>query len=209
MERTGLHQQEGQLLHRLAVGPLRAAGGTALEHHRQILKGFALGYWTDPATGHTDGIAFLQKPLLPVSQFLKGGLNRCRLSTIPEDCRIIPGIVPCYILAGFLSVLVLGSDIKRNPTAVELRHSQILLRCFLGTTLFFGVLADNLALRFACFIVEPRNPPHPLILVQGGKGTAVKENILLAFNIVLAISDLWFFISYRIAVKVYQKRDIA
>ena len=37
----------------------------------------------------------------------------------------------------------------------------------------------------------------------------VKENILLAFNIVLAISDLWFFISYRIAVKVYQKRDIA
>ncbi len=37
----------------------------------------------------------------------------------------------------------------------------------------------------------------------------MKENILLAFNIVLAISDLWFFISYRIAVKVYQKRDIA
>ena len=36
----------------------------------------------------------------------------------------------------------------------------------------------------------------------------VKENILLAFNIVLAISNLWFFISYRIAVKVYQKRDI-
>ena len=36
----------------------------------------------------------------------------------------------------------------------------------------------------------------------------VKENILLAFNIVLAISNLWFFISYRVAVKVYQKRDI-
>ena len=36
----------------------------------------------------------------------------------------------------------------------------------------------------------------------------VKENILLAFNIVLAISNLWFFISYRIAVRVYQKRDI-
>ena len=36
----------------------------------------------------------------------------------------------------------------------------------------------------------------------------VKENILLAFNIVLAISAVWFFISYRIAVKVYQKRDI-
>ena len=26
VERTGLHQQDGQLLHRLAVGPLRAAG---------------------------------------------------------------------------------------------------------------------------------------------------------------------------------------
>ena len=36
----------------------------------------------------------------------------------------------------------------------------------------------------------------------------VKENILLAFNIVLAISAVWFFASYRVAVKVYQKRDI-
>ena len=89
------------------------------------------------------------------------------------------------------------------------RSANILLTIVSHSANFFGVLADNLALRFACFIVEPRNPPHPLILVQGGKGTAVKENILLAFNIVLAISDLWFFISYRIAVKVYQKRDIA
>ena len=38
---------------------------------------------------------------------------------------------------------------------------------------------------------------------------SVKENILLAFGIVLAISVVWFFISCRIAVKVYQKRDIA
>ena len=37
----------------------------------------------------------------------------------------------------------------------------------------------------------------------------VKENILLAFSIVLGISVIWFFISYRIAVKIYQKRDIA
>lgn len=36
----------------------------------------------------------------------------------------------------------------------------------------------------------------------------VKEHILLAFNIVLIISVIWFFISYRIAVKVYQKQDI-
>ena len=36
----------------------------------------------------------------------------------------------------------------------------------------------------------------------------VKENILLTFNIVLAISAVWFFVSYRVAVKVYQKRDI-
>ena len=38
---------------------------------------------------------------------------------------------------------------------------------------------------------------------------SVKDNVLLAFNIVLAISAIWFFISYRIAIKVYQKRDIA
>lgn len=36
----------------------------------------------------------------------------------------------------------------------------------------------------------------------------VKEHILLAFNIVLIISVIWFFISYRIAVKVYRKQDI-
>ena len=36
----------------------------------------------------------------------------------------------------------------------------------------------------------------------------VKKNILLAFQIVLIISVIWFFISYRIAVKVYRKRDI-
>ena len=36
----------------------------------------------------------------------------------------------------------------------------------------------------------------------------VKENILLAFGVVLAISNLWFFVSYRVAVRVYQKRDI-
>lgn len=37
----------------------------------------------------------------------------------------------------------------------------------------------------------------------------VKEHILLAFNIVLIISVIWFFISYQIAVKVYRKRDIS
>lgn len=36
----------------------------------------------------------------------------------------------------------------------------------------------------------------------------VKENVLLAFYIVLAFSAIWFFLSYRIAIKVYQKRDI-
>ncbi len=36
----------------------------------------------------------------------------------------------------------------------------------------------------------------------------VKDNILLSFYIVLAISVIWFFISYRVAIRVYQKRDI-
>lgn len=36
----------------------------------------------------------------------------------------------------------------------------------------------------------------------------VKEHILLAFNIVLIISIIWFFIAYRISVKIYRKRDI-
>ena len=36
----------------------------------------------------------------------------------------------------------------------------------------------------------------------------VKDNILVAFYIVFAVAALCFFISYKIAVKVYQKRDI-
>ncbi len=36
----------------------------------------------------------------------------------------------------------------------------------------------------------------------------VKDNILLSFYIVLAISVIWFFISYRVAIRVYQIRDI-
>lgn len=36
----------------------------------------------------------------------------------------------------------------------------------------------------------------------------VKDNALLAFGIVLAISAVWFFISYQVAIRVYQKRDI-
>lgn len=37
---------------------------------------------------------------------------------------------------------------------------------------------------------------------------SVKDNILLAFHIVLAISVVWFYVSYRVSVKVYQKQDI-
>ncbi len=36
----------------------------------------------------------------------------------------------------------------------------------------------------------------------------VKENISLAFNIVLAFSIIWFIVSYRITTRVYQKQDI-
>lgn len=36
----------------------------------------------------------------------------------------------------------------------------------------------------------------------------VKDNILLSFYIVLAISVIWFFISYRVAIRVYRIRDI-
>ncbi len=36
----------------------------------------------------------------------------------------------------------------------------------------------------------------------------VKDNILLSFYIVLAISVIWFFISYRVAIRVYQIQDI-
>ena len=36
----------------------------------------------------------------------------------------------------------------------------------------------------------------------------VKEHILLAFAIVLGVAALWFWLAYRLAVRVYQKRDV-
>ena len=36
----------------------------------------------------------------------------------------------------------------------------------------------------------------------------VKNNILLTFYIVLAISLVWFLVSYKIAAYTYQKKDI-
>ncbi len=36
----------------------------------------------------------------------------------------------------------------------------------------------------------------------------VKENILLAFNIALGISAVWFFVSYQVTARIYQRQDI-
>ena len=50
------------------------------------------------------GIAWLyNETLLPVGQLFKSGTNRFRLSAVPENRRIVPGIVFGRILAAFLS----------------------------------------------------------------------------------------------------------
>ena len=60
MHHAALHELQAQLVQSAAVGALRAACPTALEHDRQFLKGFLLRHGADPPEGHADGVPSLQ-----------------------------------------------------------------------------------------------------------------------------------------------------
>lgn len=117
---------------------------------------------------------------------------------------LVTALIPCVVLACFgadvtLHSLCLYGSIGISATLLaggislpcaylfDLEKSQIIfMMSFMAST---GIIAGLVLLINLVF--------------------PVKENILLAFGIVLGISVIWFFISYRIAVKIYQKRDIA
>ncbi len=112
-------------------------------------------------------------------------------------------LIPCIILACF------GLDV--TPYAICLYSS-------IGISV--SLLAGGISLPCAYLFDPEKSQIVFMMSFMAGTGIitglvllinlvfSVKENTLLTFNIVLIISAVWFFISYRIAVKVYGKRDI-
>ena len=116
---------------------------------------------------------------------------------------LVTALIPCVVLACF------GTDITLH---------SLLLYGSIGISA--TLLAGGISLPCA-YLFDPEKLQIVFMMsFMAGAGIItglallinlvfpVKENILLAFNIVLIISVIWFFISYRIAVKVYRKRDI-
>ena len=117
--------------------------------------------------------------------------------------EIIAALIPCIVLA------FLGMDITF--------HSLCLYGSIgISTTL----LAGGISLPCAYLFDPEKSQVVFMMSFMASTGIiiglvflinlflSVKENILLAFDIVLIISILCFFISYKIATKVYQKQDI-
>ena len=116
---------------------------------------------------------------------------------------LITALIPCIVLG------ILGADITL--------HSL----CLYGTIgISATLLAGGISLPCAYLFDPEKSQIVFMMSFMASTGIIVgivlltnlfipvKENILLAFNIVLAISAIWFLLSYRIAVRVYQKRDV-
>ena len=116
---------------------------------------------------------------------------------------LFTALIPCVVLACF------GTDITLH---------SLLLYGSIGISA--TLLAGGISLPCAYLFDPEKSQIVFMMSFMAGAGIItglvllinlvfpVKENILLAFHIVLIISVIWFFISYRIAAKVYRKRDI-
>ena len=172
MHHAALHELQAQLVQSAAVGALRAACPTALEHDRQFLKGFLLRHGADPPAGHADGVPSLQQPLLPQLHFPKGSLYGPCPDAVPEDVRIVPAIVAGHVLSGFLAVLVLLRAVKGNNAPVVTRNGQQLVsRCaVLLVPGFFCKLRNDLCAALAGIGIYRPDMPHTLVLRNTSKG---------------------------------------
>ncbi|MCI8391387.1 MAG: ABC-2 transporter permease, partial [Roseburia sp.] len=116
---------------------------------------------------------------------------------------LITALIPCIVL------MLAGADITV--------HSLCL---YAAIGMSATLLAGGISLPCACLSDPEKSQIVFMMSFMASTGIIVglvlltnlfipvKNNILPAFNIVLAISGVCFFISYRIAVAVYQNRDI-
>ena len=115
---------------------------------------------------------------------------------------LITALIPCIVL------MLAGADITV--------HSLCL---YAAIGMSATLLAGGISLPCA-YLFDPEKSQIVLMSFMASTGVIVglvlltnlfipvKDNIQLAFNIVLVISVVWFFISYRIAAAVYKNRDI-
>lgn len=116
---------------------------------------------------------------------------------------LITALIPCIVL------MLAGADITV--------HSLCL---YAAIGMSATLLAGGISLPCACLSDPEKSQIVFMMSFMASTGIIVglvlltnlfipvKNNILPAFNIVLAIAGVCFFISYRIAVAVYQNRDI-
>lgn len=116
---------------------------------------------------------------------------------------MITALSPCIVLACF------GADVTLYSLALygSIGISACLLAGGISLTCAYLFDPEKSQIVFMMSFMASAGIIVGLVLLTN-LFIPVKNNILLAFNIVLVISGVCFFISYRIAAAVYQNRDI-
>ena len=117
---------------------------------------------------------------------------------------ILTVLVPCGILA------VLGDDITTGSMCLYGSIGMSVTMLAGGISLPCAYLFDpeKSQIVFMMSFMASTGIITALILLTN-LFIPVKDNILLAFSLVLVIAALWFFAAYKIAVRVYQTQDIS
>lgn len=109
---------------------------------------------------------------------------------------MIAALVPCGILA------VLGFDVTSIGISATLLAGGISIPC----AYLFDPEKSQIV--FMMSFMASTGIITALVLLTN-LFIPVKDNILLTFTIVLAAAVICFFVSYQVAVRIYQKRDIS
>lgn len=125
------------------------------------------------------------------------------LYTLLAVLGIMTALIPCVVLACF------GEDITLHSLCLygSIGISATLLAGGISLPCAYLFDPEKSQIVFMMSFMASTGIITGLVLLAN-LVFSVKENTILTFNIVFVISVIWFFISYRIAVKVFQKQDI-
>ncbi len=116
---------------------------------------------------------------------------------------IAAALIPCGILALFSFDITIGSLCLYGSIGL----STTLLAGSISLPCAYQFDAEKSQIVFMMSFMASTGIITALVLLTN-LFIPVKDNILLAFHIILVIALITFFLSYRISVKVYQKSDI-
>lgn len=116
---------------------------------------------------------------------------------------IIAALIPCGVLA------ILGAEMSLSSLCLygSIGISTTLLAGSLSLPCAYFFDPDKSQIVFMMSFLASTGIITALVLLVS-LFISVKENVLLPFNIVLIIAVVFFFISHKIAVMAYQKKDI-